>query len=154
MLFSIFQNNPLSEENKKRLTDSQCGRNKENKVLVCCPNECVHPIGERNFTIDDRLAFRFYLAAIPEPCLTPSYQDGIYEPFKSCKVLYDLFLSKPISSENKRLLQESKHPRTKNDKIWVCCPLPPKSTTTTSTTKRPSATTEHPGNYKAEEYST
>lgn len=114
--------------------------------MVCCPNEYVQPIGKKNFKIIDRLALKISLADIPEPCLTPSSQEGIYEPFKSCKVLHDLVLRRPISAETKRLLIESKHPKTKSDKIIVCCPVPLKSTTTTSTTRRSSTTTEHPGN--------
>lgn len=35
-LFSITQNKPVSEENRKLIADSQCGR-LNGKPLVCCP---------------------------------------------------------------------------------------------------------------------
>lgn len=88
-----------------------------------------------------------FSADIVEFCLTPNGLDGTYKPFRNCSALYNLYLQRPISDENRKLLLESKNPFRKDDKIWVCCPLPKKTSTTTSTTVAPSTTTDLPGNF-------
>lgn len=71
---------------------------------------------------------------------------GICKPFKECSYLYNIFLTKPVSSSNIALIKDSKC-HTANGITFVCCPLPRKTTpfTTTTTTTTPEPITEHPG---------
>lgn len=39
VLLKIFQDKPISPENRKLLSDSHCGMTEDKKPLVCCPGE-------------------------------------------------------------------------------------------------------------------
>lgn len=107
--------------------------------FVCCGNfrKNIEPTTE-NTTTESTPADEF--------CTTPNNLSGVYRIFRSCGVLLNLTLNKPISTESLELIRDSKHP-TKNESqpVWVCCPLPEQQTTVElqeqTTTEEPPETT-------------
>lgn len=62
-----------------------------------------------------------FLADSVELCETPDGLDGFCHPLVNCPVLNNMFLSKPVSPQNKRFLRNSQCGSREKGVIRVCC---------------------------------
>ena len=131
----IYQDKPLSVQNKKFILDSKCQETLDNKPLFCCPSPkpTTTPATTTEAIIEtttvfkgSKLIFIFvqfftpYFFTAGASCKNPQNKNGVCVKFRECPKLFQIFQNTPISPKNRELLRKSQC-AFKDKVAYVCC---------------------------------